>query len=437
MKPFRLTRRTLLRGAAAAVALPPLEAMMDSRGRYFTGTAQAQTPPVRVFTYFFPNGRPDNASLWTPAADGTAWQSTACLDPIMPLKADVNILTNIDNTAGKMVNGAHEPGCGSWATGTPVVRSASGSWGGYQATGPSFDQVLAQRLGSGTRFPSLAVSAYNGTRLPGYLRMISWADAGKPIVPDNDPRNFFDKLFNATGGGNTAAPGVNYNRSVLDYVLGRVSKLQTKLGATDKQRLDQHLQNIRELEKQLTAPPTASCRVKPTPIDPTPATFTFKQRGKLLTDLLVYAIKCDLTHYGSFMYGSGIGTDNLVPAPDNFHSVSHNGPADAFARLVAAHVGEFAYFLQQLKDIPEAGGNVLDNSLIYFAGELANGAAHSKANMPIILAGKGGGKVQTGRHIRYPQGKHSTNELFLAIMNIAGASVTKFGVDGNAPLPGL
>lgn len=438
--PLRLSRRTFLRGGAVAVGLPPLEAMMDGRGRYHaiggSALAAAAKPPVRLFTWFFPNGRPGKTDAWVPAADGTAWTPSPCLMSLAPLKADVTVLTNVDNTAGMQVPGAHEPGDGSFATGMPVDHSANGSWGGYQARGPSFEQVAAQRLGAAaTRFPSLCASSYVGT-LPGYTSTISWADAGKPIAPERDPKALYDRLFSATGGGTGAAPAPSYDRSVLDYVGARITRLQGRLGAQDRQRLDAHLTGVRELERQIALRPALDCRQQPPAAsDPMP---DFTTKAHLFAQLLAYAIRCDLTRFGSFMHGSAISTAKPLPGmPNHHHGISHDGPYDWYVKITAYHVECFAYFASLLQATPEGAGTLLDNTLVYFSSELADGARHSKDNVPIVIAGRGGGQVASGRHLRLPAGRWSTNAVFMALLSYAGAPVSSFGVDGKEPLPGL
>jgi hypothetical protein len=437
MRSLRLSRRSVLRSAAGAVALPPLEAMMTGRGWFLDHAYAAPArPPVRVLTFFFPNGRPGDTRTWIPIKDGADYDLPPCLAPLSAIKNDVQVLTGLDNRAGMMVDGGHEPGCGSFATAIPVEKNGT-SWGGYQAAGPSVDQLAAQKTASGTPLPSLAVSMEKPT-VPGYLSHVSWAAAAKPVVPERDLKSLFDKLFGIAGVGTPAATATpSYDRSVLDYVRGRIDKLGARLGAADRARLASHLDGVREIERQIRAMPAADCKAPPPRVDSDPA-VDFRTRGQMFLQLMAYALKCDLTRFGSFMNGNGISVARPLPGmPNHHHGISHDGPLDWYVKLTAFEVEQFAYFLGLLKAIPEGAGSLLDNTVVFCSSELGDGASHARENVPVLLGGRAGGNLPVGRHLRFARGKNSTSQLFISMLGWAGAPVTSFGIDGKEPLAGL
>jgi hypothetical protein len=457
MKPFFLSRRTMLRGAGIAIALPTLDAMMDGRGRWY-GIARAATqPPVRVMAFHFPHGVV--MPLWVPATTGLNYAITPSLMPLAAFQKDFNVITGLQQTAWNMgPGGGHANGMPDFATAVPSIMTGAG--------GPSFEQVLAAELGAATKFRALvANNEQAGTQTEGastaHMNNISWTGPGMPAPSERDALNFFMTMVSAVPNGAAPSPqvlaAIVRKKSVLDYVLDEIGKLHARVGSVDKARLDEHVTSIREVERILTSNPAATtgaeCKA-PDPIaDPTllvdaqgakpvgigPADV----RAKVFLRLFATAFRCDLTRYASFAMSNGFD-DRRAPefggGMVGHHQITHSGgmygtTPDIEAKFVAFYTGLLAFLLDQLKSTPEGSGTLLDNCLIYFGSEMAEGW-HTNNNMPVVLAGRAGGAVVTGRHLAYPA-PTPLAKLFLAILKFGGSKTATFGLGGNAPLDGL
>jgi hypothetical protein len=443
MKPFRLSRRTLLRGAGISVALPTLDAMIDGRGRWLGLASAASAAPVRVMAFHFPHGVV--LPQWTPAAQGKGYTITPGLMPLAAFKDDFNVITGLQqNAAGKGVGGGHAQGMPCFATATVDTGAGAG--------GPSFDQVLATELGAATKFRSLVANNEQAgsaaeQATTAHMNNIAWTAAATPAPAERDVAALFGKLVSAPGAvipSPDAKVALARKKSVLDAVMTQIDELRKKVGSTDRGRLEEHLTGLRDAERILTnaanGGPAAACT---TDAPGAGATLSVVDRAKLFLRLFAMAFRCDLTRYASFAMCNGYDSRTYpeLSSIDNHHQITHNGGkygngADIEMKFVTYFAGIFAYFLEQLKSSPEAGGTLLDNCLIYYGSEMAEGD-HSWGSMPVVLAGKAGGQVVTGRHLVYPGGTPMA-KLFLAILKLGGSkNATTFGVGGSAPLDGL
>jgi hypothetical protein len=443
VKPVRLSRRALLRGGAGiAVGLPLLDAMLDGRG-LLVGTANAQPapPPVRLVTFFFPCGTV--LEDWLPPDTGEGYRLSPCLKPLggtanVPAIRDyVNVLSNLRKEEYKdqmteYTAESHLRGTGTFATGVAVSPDGLG------AGGPSVDQVAVQALKPTTRFPSLALALgkANGVN----LSHISWSKAKTPVPPERSPRSLFNKLFS------TANPGVpnaeleqlaRRRKSVLDLVRGDLSRLQGQVGSNDRARIEEHMESVREIERQLTYVPTSTCEAPEAPFDG----MTPPEAARAMLKMLTVALRCDLTRVASFQLFQR--QDNLrfswLGIDRGHHDVSHDTTSTGLAQqtaIVTWEVQLFAEFLNMLKASPEGGGNLLDNSLVFFANEHSIGRSHEYKDMPVLLAGRAGGRMKTGRHIRYPVDT-PYSKVFVSMLNFVGVPTTRFGTHGRGPLGGL
>ena len=429
MKPIHFNRRTLLRGAGVAVALPTLDAMLSDRGLlHGVAHAQAQKAPTRLVIFFFPNGLA-NLDDWIPSSTGEGYAMKPAMLPLLPFQQDINVLSGIDLKVGG-AGGGHEWGTSGFAT--CVNNSPSG------AGGPSMEQVAAQHLGDATKFRSLVVSdrcvpePYDTN-----LSYISYSAASTPVPPIRDPRELFDKLFEGYQAAPAAGPSdiVLRRRSVLDFVKSDLTRLNGVLGSSDRQRLDAHLTGVRELERQLDLVESGQAAACVPPARPELDGSKYSEEGEnLLIDLTALALKCDLTRYASFMVSYG-GASN-GPAP-NQHALVHDQNREATIPITQLQVGFFARLLSKLSDdtAQEAGGSVLYNSLMYLGSELSGGSQHSNDNLNVVLAGSAGGQVKTGRHIAYPSGT-LMKDMMLAMLQLGGVPVSEFA-GTNQQLGGL
>jgi len=430
-----LSRRTFLRGAGAAVALPFLDAMLPASAR-----AQAQASARRFLAWYVPNGI--HMPAWTPASSGAGYALSPILQPLAPVRDEVLVLSNLSNRAGwDNVAGDHARGTGSFLTCTRVRRTE----GADIENGVSLDQLIAQAIGGDTTLPSVQLGTEGGGSSGNcdsgyscaYARNISWAAPATPLAKENNPQNAFDRLFQGADAQLSAEERERRRQlrlSILDAVNEDARRLRLELGGSDRSKLDEYLSGVRELELRVEATTGAACVAS----EPEPPA-DFRDRVRAMTDIMVLAFRCDVTRVITFMQGNA-GSNQTYPwlgVSDGHHQISHHQGIPANHAMLQAidtwEVEQFAYLLQQLAAIPEPGGSVLDSSLVYFSSELEDGDWHSHVNMPILLAGRGGGAVQPGRHLRWSSEQKVAN-LFLTVLAAFGIPRASFGLDGSAPL---
>ncbi len=435
MKP--LSRRTLLRGAGTAVALPFLEAM--------TPRAWAQAAkPLRLLAWYFPNGyyratvsgalRDD----WTPTGSGTGYTLSPILQPLLPYQADLQVVTGLTNPPADAapLSCAHARGTGSFLTCVAPQGDSS--------DGISMDQVAAGALGNSTRFPSLELGTDSaGGEIP-IRSTIAWADAQTPLGHETRAEQLFDRLFasDATLSPQEQAKRKLYKKSVLDSVLSSASSLRGKLGSGDQQKLDGYLSGIRALETRLDAPP-AMCTMGTRPAP----TGDIQTQTKNLLDVLALAFQCDLTRVATFMFdraGSDLSypflTANGAPIDAGHHSISHHhsDPAnlDMLQQILTWQMQQVAYLLGKLKAIDEGGESVLYRSAIFVSSEIGDGDLHEQAHFPVVVAGSAGGALKAGQHVVFNDSPAKA-DLFITLLQSVGVNVSSFGADGNQALAGL
>ncbi len=473
LKPFTLQRRTFLRGAGTIIALPVLDAMLDSKG-FLLGAARGQTTafPQRLISFFITNGVPvlesGNQSRWKPTATGTGYTMTPCLAPLAPWRNDLNILSGLRlGNEGTDGNG-HERGTSCFTTGTRIASSRLGP------TGPSMEWQAAAHLPAGaTPFKALAVasepplagSPSTVFKSPNVYNHISWTAAETPAFEYRDPQALFDAIFkfagnppagSGSGSGQNPAQAAALARklSVLDSVRQDIQRLQGKLGKADQQRLEQHLTAVRQLETEIAQlqtmappPPSSSCAMPSRP--PSQSSYA-TTKADLQAQLLGLAIRCDLVRYASFMLGNGNGnggpSGSAAGVSGGMHETTHqnssSGSLDKLQTWTTYQVSRFASLLRALKDpnnpsaTAEGTGQVLDNCLVYLGSEMFDGNTHDTREMPVVLAGRGGGKHNTGRHIAYSKGQYTISHMLLAMFQMAGVPQNQFG-GVTSPLPNL
>ena len=451
MKPWQMTRRTLLRAAGISVALPTLDAMLDGKGNWLRKAQAATPPPVRVMSFHFPHGVV--LSQWTPLTTGPGYALTPGLMPLADYQGDINVISNLNQLCwGKGPGGGHANGMPDFATGVVSVGTGAG--------GPSFDQVLANELGAATKFRSLvghreqADGATEGATTA-HMNNVSWAGPGMVAPADRDPMHFFSTLVSAipqatsttaTGPTPEVTAAIARKKSVLDHVMGEISGLQTRVGTVDKARLDSHLTSLREVERIATQMPTVAANNLTCMAPPVPTAdeiMTYSERTKVYLRLFAMAFRCDLTRYASYAQSNGYDSreyTDLTGKMGDHHGITHNGnygpmPPTVEMKFVVYFMQTLAFLLNELKSTKEGAGTLLDNCLIYYGSEMGEGW-HVAKQMPVVLAGKAGGKLTTGRHLSYPADTPLA-KLFLSILQLGGSKTTTFGLGGTASLDGL
>ncbi|MDP9171363.1 MAG: DUF1552 domain-containing protein [Acidobacteriota bacterium] len=444
-----ISRRTLLRGAGAAVALPWLETM--SRAASPALSAQLAEPPMRMAFMFMPNGvRPD---LWDLAGEGeTITELSRHLKPLEPYKNDILVLENLwhKKTVGRSGHWVKVP---AWLSGGFVERTSGQD---LNTGGTSVDQVAAGQIGGRTALPTFEL----GIEAPrtgvdnaggGFARMygsfISWRDPHTPVVKEIVPQMAFDRLFGNGSGGPVIESLQRDRTSVLDLVMGETNAVRRQASALDQVKLDEYFESVRSVEKRMEAalkPQLRWINQGKAPVErPGPGIpQQHAEHVKLMLDIMVLAFWNDSTRISSFMFGdaqSGMDFSFLPGVHGGFHGNSHHlkepGKMEQYAKIVDWHMEQVAYFLGRVKSLDEGGTSMLDNSMFLFGCSIKDGNAHEPENLPLILAGKAKGTLRPGRRVR-AEAKTPLCNLHLAMLNRMGVMDKSFG-DSTEPLKGL
>ena len=437
-----ISRRAVLRGAGAVVALPWLETLVAP-----ALASSPSLPPRRMAFIYVPNGviLPD----WTPKTEGAGYALPSILEPMTSLKQDFMVISGLTCDKARANGdgaGDHARASAAFLTGTQARKTA----GANMHAGVSVDQVAAARLGDRTRLPSLelAIERFRGAGNCDsgyscvYEHTLSWRDPTSPLPTEVNPRMVFDRLFSNRPNDPDQLKRNRLRTSVLDGVLDDARTLDTKLGGNDRQKLDQYLSCVRELEQRIARTELLPPAVPPAgAVKPQTAPADLSEHFRLMSDLLVLAFQADVTRIASFMFGRE-GSEQkyrMVGITEGHHELTHhfNNPEKiAKVRTINTfHVRQFAYLVAKLKSIPEGSGTLLDNCMIAYGSGNADGNRHSHDNVPLLLAGKGGGTLQPGRHIRVPR-ETPLNNLWLSMHERIGSPVQKLG-DSTGRLQGL
>jgi len=437
-----LPRRTFLRGVGTAMALPLLDAMMPRSAR---AADPVTASPNRLVVFYVPNGI--HMEEWTPQSEGADFELPAILQPLAAHKNDLLVLSGLDNLAAiTNVPGDHARGTGSFLTCMPVFKTE----GADILNGTSLDQRIAQAVGNQTAFPSLELGSEGGGSTGGcdsgyscaYSRNIAWSDANTPVAKETNPREAFDRLFSDKDTSMTpeqAAIRRQLKLSVLDFVLDDAKALNAKVGQRDREKLDEYMTAVNELEKRLNKPAEPNeCVVGPKPDVPT----DLPDHVRTMLDVMVLAMRCDQTRVITYMLGNAGSnkTHKFLGLNEGHHYLSHHEKkAEKQAKVQTINVWEveqLAYLLAEMKKVQEIDGNLLDHSMVFFSSECADGNSHSHKNLPVLVAGRGNGALSPGRHINY-DGAQPIADLYVSFMNAMGVADTTFGQDGTGPLANI
>ena len=435
MSVSRLERRTFLKGLGLSLGLPMLEAM---RPESSAKAAPANQPPVRMAFVFFPNGA--IMPSWTPSETGENYKLSKTLEPLADFKGDMNVLTGLAQDNGRAKGdgaGDHARCASSYLTGAHPYKTS----GADIRVGVSVDQAAAQKVGHLTKLPSLELGIEKGRNAGNcdsgyscaYSSNVSWKSATTPMAKEIHPRLVFERLF---GDAKQSEEGRErrdfYRKSVLDFVANDADKLKAKLGITDRRKLDEYFSSVRDLERRVVRAEQEAERVRPDFEVPDGIPRDYQQHVRLMFDLMVLAFRTDATRIATFMLGNAGSNRSyrMVGVSDGHHQLSHHRDKkeliDKIQKIDGFLVGEFAYFLRKLKSEEEGSGTLLDNSLIMYGSGLSDGNRHHHHNLPVVLAGRGGGTIRTGRHIS-TGGEMPLNNLFLSLLDRVGADVERVG----------
>jgi hypothetical protein len=434
-----LSRRTFLRGAGAMIGLPLLDAMVPALG---WANGASRPAPTRLCFVYVPNGMVMRD--WTPATEGRDFQFTPILRPLERFREHTLVLSHLMcHNANALGSGPgdHARASASFLTGAHPRESGSDIFAGVSA-----DQVAAQAIGNQTRFPSLELGLED-TRMVGlcdakyscaYTSSISWRTPTTPLPPLTNPRHVFERLF-----GNiqsnvdraTAERRARYRRSILDGAMEEARGLHASVGPADRRRLDEYLESIRDVERGLdrfqgTSVPGIE-RPSGTPAD-------YAEHSRLMYRLQALALQADLTRVITMMVGreSSIRAYDQIGIPESHHQLSHHrndpGALAKLTRIQTYHLGFFAEFIARLHATQDGDATLLDRSMIVYGAGISDSNRHIHENLPVLVVGKGNGRLTSGRHVDFRRDTPVTN-LHLALLDRIGVRPERLG-DSNGIL---
>jgi len=429
------TRRKFLRGLGTAMSLPFLESLVPTRA--FAATAPQ--PPLRLAFFFVPNGvhMPD----WTPTAEGRDFELPATLAPLAPVRDKLLVLSGLAHDKAKANGdgaGDHARCAATFLTGTQAVKTA----GKDTRVGTSVDQVAAAQLGHQTKFASLELGCEAGKSSGNcdsgyscaYSSNISWRTPTTPATKEVNPKLVFERLF---GGGSAADQSQSrakrdaQRKSILDLVADDASQLRHKLGKSDRVKLDEYLDGVREIEKRIDQP-QGDLFMEGQVVAPRGIPADYGQHVQLMGDLMTLAFQTDQTRICSFMLaGAGSNkTYSTLDIKEGHHYLSHHQNDEEkvakIAKINHYHIQLLAEVLQRLDSTADGEGTLLDNTMLVYGSGIGDGNRHKHHDLPILVAGNGQGAFNTGRHVRYAENTPLMN-LYLTMLQHAGVQVDSLG----------
>jgi hypothetical protein len=421
-------RRTMLRGIGAMVALPLLDSMVPA----LSALADTAANPKQRFGFIYvPHG--SIMKDWTPAQDGTGFEFPPILRPLEAFSNQVTVITGLSNTG----ENGHSVSTAMWLSGTFPAK------GSVIRLGTTTDQLIAQKIGRDSTFPSMEFATEDhsshlgscaGDFLCSYMSTISWASPTQPLPMEINPRVVFERMF----GGDQASPAqrvarLEQNSSILDAVVESARDLQRGLGQRDRTKLAEYLENVREIERRIvTAEKQRNETGIQAPDTPVGVPEDWEEHVNLMFDLQAIALQGNLTRVISFMMARELSTLSYpqIGVADGHHPVSHNNnvPEQVAkkAKIDVYHLSLFTRFLEKLKATPDGDGSLLDHSLFLYGSGMSNGNLHDHVNLPIVLVGGAAGKVKGNRHIRLTKAAPLSN-LMMGVLETAGVHTDKFG----------
>jgi hypothetical protein len=430
----------MLRGMGAALALPWFDSLV---GRSWGGQVfRSGNPPVRMAFVYAPNGMhmPD----WSPTQFGSAFDLPPILQPLAAFRDQMNVLSGLTLDGARAHGdggGDHARALAAFLTGAHPIKTH----GANIKNGISVDQLAASQLVDQTRFASLELGI-EGSALAGncdsgyscaYSSNISWRNESTPVPKETNPVAVFDRLVGsdlAKDGAVNSAQRRALRKSVLDYVLDDAHSLERKLAAGDREKLDEYLHAVRDIERRVSMP----TQLNDSNIDlskiqwPSGNSMTFEEHVKLMYDMMVLAFQTDSTRIITMMLGND-GTDRKyteLGIRGGHHELSHHGNNEAkqasVSKINQFHTTLLVHLIDRLQTIPEGDGNLLQNCMVVYGSGIADGNIHNHDNLPILLFGQGGGTIATGRHIEYPAETPLTN-LYVSMLDRMGLSADAFG----------
>ena len=443
-----LSRRTVLKGMGVTLALPFLDAMTPA------GTAWARTEAgakkIRLVAMEMVHGSAGSTAigvkknLFAPAKVGRDFEFSPTLEALAPFRNDVTIISNTDVHNAEAftlpeIGGDHFRSSAVFLTQSHPKQTE----GNDVHAGTSLDQIYAKKFGQDTPIPSMQLSVENVDQAGGctygysciYTDTISWASPEQPLPMVRDPRVVFDQLFGVGATPQERADSLKADRSILDWINGQVAELKRQLGPGDRQRLNEYVENIREIERRIqrVEARNASGEQRAMPEAPIGVPDSFEEHVHILMDLMALAFASDSTRVFSFKLGRD-ASGRAYPESGlttGFHNASHHGEREErimdFAKINRYHVSMVPYLLERLKNTPDGDATLLDNSLIIYGSPMGDSNIHNHKRVPLFVAGHAGGQLKGGLHVKAPDGTPMANPMLTMLHMLGRTEVEQFG----------
>lgn len=428
-----LSRRTVLRGFGATLALPLLDAMVPA----LTAMSRSVAAPVSRFGAVY-IGQGAIHNQWIPAAEGRGFPISPILRPIEKFKDQILVVSGLDHPAADPLGdgiGDHSRGQSAFLSGAHAKRTS----GGDVRNGMTLDQIFAKAQGKETPLPSLELSLEQSESQVGscengyncvYSNTFCWASATDPLPMENYPRRVFERLFGDSPDAAARGARLKQNRSILDSVQQEAAQLQQALGTSDRRTVTQYLDAVREVEQRIQrAEHQTRIDLPELPLD---IPESFDEYSQLMFDLWLLAFQTDVTRVVSLLISreTSMRAYPQINLADYGHNVSHHRSNPKLmaekAKLETYHMHLFSYLLERMRATPDGDGSLLDHVMILYGSGLGDGNVHDHKNLPVLVAGGASGRLDTGRHVKYPAGTVMSN-LLVTLMDKGGLPVEKLG----------
>jgi len=427
-----LPRRTFLRGMGATLALPLLDSMIPAR----TLLAQTAAKPLpRLGFVYVPHGA--IMDKWTPAAVGGGFEYTPILKPLEPFRDYVNVVSGLGHKAAD-TTAVHSLSPTTWLSGVrPKATQGVDAFAGVTA-----DQIAAQSIGQDNPLPSMELATEDHSGLIGscdrdygciYMNTLSWRTPETPLPMEINPRKVFERMFGQGGSPSERLARIQEDRSILDAITKEASALQLQLGPSDRQTMNQYLENVREIERRIQrAEKSQGDADLQLPARPAGVPFDFEEHVALMYELMALSYQANITRVITFMVSREVSnrTYTQVGVTDGHHAISHHqNRAEKMAKNVLIqtfNVNQFKGFLEKLKSMPDGDGSLLDHTLLLYGSNMSNSNAHDHYPLPNLVVGGAAGKMKGGRHLKYEDHTPMTN-LLVTMLDKVGVKQESLG----------
>jgi len=440
-----LPRRTFLRGVGATLALPLLDAMVPA----LSAMGNTVAAPVRRLGFFYiPNGA--NMWQWTPENVGNGFTFSPTLKSLEPYRQHVVVLSGLDQKQAENFGegvGEHARASAVWLNGVRPKRTEAAD----VRAGTTADQIAAAAIGGDTQLPSLELALEpsfmvgncdNGYSCV-YMNTLCWRTPTTPLPMENNPRLVFERMFGDGGSMQQRRAEMKKDQSILDSVTGDIARLQQTIGPSDRGRVNEYLDGVREVERRIQRAESQTqgdqASMPPDLQRPVGVPDSFEEHAKLMYDLQLLAFQADITRVITFQIGREFSPRTFpnLGITDGHHTISHHqmNPERLakYARINAYHVELFSYFVDKMRSTPDGDGSLLDHSLLLYGGGISDGDKHSHLALPTLLVGGAAGRVKGDRHVKLSSGT-PMNNLLLTVLDKAGVHTDEFG-DATGELP--